>query len=94
MNKKRKRLHSECGTLLNTLDGNKKWRKRPQQIKTLDGVFSVMVWTPGNDMYKFLNGYISQRQLQGPGVDPQRGLGLRSEVVRELYGKLERIKCN
>ncbi|KAL5268553.1 hypothetical protein ACHWQZ_G002432 [Mnemiopsis leidyi] len=49
VNKKRKRLHSECGNLLNTLDGNKKWRKRPQQIKTLDGVFSVMVWTPEID---------------------------------------------
>lgn len=36
VNKKRKRLHSECGT---DIDGSKKWRKRPQQIKTLDGVF-------------------------------------------------------
>lgn len=43
-NKKRKKLLSSCD--MERMTGSKKWKKRPQQIKTLDGVFSVMVWTP------------------------------------------------
>lgn len=40
---KRRRKHDSC---------ERKWSKQPQTIRTLDGVFSVMVWAPDNENNK------------------------------------------
>ena len=47
---KRRRKHASC---------ERKWSKQPQTIRTLDGVFSVMVWAPGNPLFiKILGNFI------------------------------------